>query len=598
MKLTSIVCVCRSGWAILSLGAVLLACEARVERSDSARAQAAGNSDSVARVDTAGWSPTPATAVRGVPMENIRASIDSLLKGSPPESIDADAWRHVRFLYRGNNGNPYWMTSNGLDRNRAGQLTNVVVASIEDALNATRLPLAPTIEALDIVRGRSAPGAAEMARADVLMTTLYAGIAEQLLVGHVNPRSVSQSWYIDTREERVDSAMARLLRSPRLDQALQSMRPRHEEYDALRTELSRFRRLVAEGGWKPIEKGSPLSPRDRAPAARLTALRERLRAGGLLEGEAPAAQNDSTAGRVYDETLAGAVARFQARHGIVVDSILGAETMAALNVPADYRLAQIAANLERFRWLPRTLGARYIMVNVPAFQLQAFDDGVEVLSMKVIVGAEYDGRSTPVFSDSMQTVVFRPYWNVPEEIADNEIWPKAEADRSYLQRNNYEVVSSREGPRVRQRPGDGNALGLVKFLFPNSFAIYLHDTPDHELFDEDVRGFSHGCIRVEKPDALAQYVLGWPADSVRRAMESGKDDQHVKVDPKIPVFIVYMTSYVRDGVLHFGNDLYSRDQALVDAVRPAALPDAKVIDQVRRLHDAASRWRFRWPFSA
>jgi len=582
----------------MPLCAALLACEARSNDSDASPAAAPDSVNAASRVDSSSWSPVPVAAVRGVPIATIRASIDSFIKGAPPASIDADSWRHVRVLYRRNEGNPYWMTSNGLDRNRAGQLTNVVVASVEDALNVTKLPLDATIEAVDVVRGRGAPGAAEMARADVLMTTLYAGIAEQLLVGHVDPRTVSQSWYINAQEERIDSAMTRLLRSPRLDQALSAMRPSLDDYDALRAELNRFRRLVAEGGWPRIESGRPLSPRDTAPAARLTSLRERLRAGGLLDGTERVATSDSAAGRVYDEALAGAVARFQERHGIVVDSVLGAETVAALNVPAEYRLAQIAANMERFRWMPRTLGARYIMVNVPAFRLQAFDDGAEVLSMKVIVGAEYDGRSTPVFSDSMQTVVFRPYWNVPEEIADNEIWPKAEADRSYLARNNYEVVSTREGPRVRQKPGDENALGLVKFLFPNNFAIYLHDTPQDDLFEKDVRGFSHGCIRVEKPEALAQYVLGWSADSVQRAMESGKDDNNVKVDPKIPVFIVYMTSFVRDGVLHFGNDLYSRDQELVKAVKAAAMPDAKVLDQVRRLHDSASRWRFRWPFSS
>jgi murein L,D-transpeptidase YcbB/YkuD len=261
-------------------------------------------------------------------------------------------------------------------------------------------------------------------------------------------------------------------------------------------------------------------------------------------------------------------------------------------------VAQIAANLERFRWMPRTLGTRYVLVNVPAFRLQAFDNGVEVLTMKVIVGAEYDGRSTPVFSDSMQTVVFRPYWNVTENIAEHEIWPKAEADPTFLQRNNYEVVSGEEGPRVRQRPGPGNALGLVKFLFPNNFAIYLHDTPQGELFEEDVRAFSHGCIRVEKPIELAQFALGWSADSVKRLMEGSGDDRHVEVKPKIPVYIVYLTSYVRDGELYFGNDLYSRDQALVEAVRTAALPDAKLHEQIQRLREVASRWRLRWPFAA
>jgi murein L,D-transpeptidase YcbB/YkuD len=586
MTLTS---SCRRSLALTAVFcAALLACEAGTTTSDS-------KTDS----STTQWTPVRAPVVRGVPIEDIRAAIDSLLSGPPLASIDADTWSHVRGLYRGNEGNAYWMTSNGLDRARAGQLSNVVVASVEDALNPAELPLADAVEALDIVRGRQAPSAEAMARADVLMTAMYAGIAEQLLVGHVNPRSVSQSWYIDPREERVDSAITRMLLAPRLDEALNAMRPSHEGYQALRNELERYRRLVATGGWKSVEaRGPALSPGDKAPAARLTALRERLQAAGLLDNQDRASAGDSTARGTYDAALAGAVARFQERHGIVVDSILGAETVAALNVPAEYRAAQIAGNMERYRWLPRALGTRYILVNVPAFQLQAFDNGTEALSMKVIVGAEYDGRSTPVFSDSLQTVVFRPYWNVTENIAENEIWPKAEEDPSYLARNNYEVVRDRNGQRIRQKPGPGNALGLVKFLFPNSFAIYLHDTPQGELFKEDVRAFSHGCIRVEKPAELAQYVLGWSADSVQRMMHDDKDDRHVAVREKIPVYIVYLTSYVRDGALHFGNDLYSRDQALVEAVRPAALPEESLLNLIQRLDDTASRWRFRWPFSA
>jgi murein L,D-transpeptidase YcbB/YkuD len=570
----------RSGPAIVSLCLVLLACETQSNGSD-----------------TAEWTPARLVDVRGVPIDEIHRSIDSLLSGPPLASVDADTWRHARSLYRVNDGGPYWMTPRGLDRQRAGQLTTVLATLVDDALDPTRLPLDSAAEALEVVRGR-APTAGDLARSDVLLTTVYAGIAEQLLVGHVNPRSVSQSWYIDPREERVDSAMARMLRAQRLDQAMDAMRPHQEAYDALRAQLQRYRQLVATGGWTRLADGPALSPGDSAPAARLTALRERLRVGGFLDRRTSRATGDTGRLMAYDSVLAGAVARFQARHGIVVDSAVGSETIAALNVPVEYRTAQIAANLERFRWLPRSLGTRYILVNVPAFQLQAFDNGSEVLTMKVIVGAEYDGRSTPVFSDSMQTVVFRPYWNVTENIAQNEIWPKAQSDPSYLSRNGYEVVNSPEGPRVRQRPGPGNALGLVKFLFPNNFAIYLHDTPQGELFEEDVRAFSHGCIRVEKPAELAQYVLGWPADSVRRMMDGAKDDRHVEVKPKIPVYIVYLTSYVRDGALYFGNDLYSRDQALVEAVRRAAIPDAKVLEQIRRLRDVASRWRFSNPFSA
>jgi murein L,D-transpeptidase YcbB/YkuD len=491
------------------------------------------------------------------------------------------------------------MTSAGVDRRRAGQLGDVLVASTHDALNPAELPIDAAIQSLDVVRGRRLPTAGEIARSDVLLTAVYAGLAEQLLAGHVHPRRVSQSWYIDPREERVDSALALTLRAPRLDRAMDALRPHNDAYDALRRELERYRRLVAAGGWPRVEeKGPLLAAGDSAPARRLAALRERLRAEGLLDdGERPA--NRDTAGvLIYDSVLAGAIARFQARHGIVVDSTLGAETLASLNVPAEYRLAQIAANLERLRWLPRSLGTRYVLVNVPAFRLQAFDEGGEVLNMKVIVGAEYDGRSTPVFSDSMESVVFRPYWDVPKTIAENEIWPEAEADPTYLDRNNYEVVDGEEAPRVRQRPGPGNALGLVKFLFPNSFAIYLHDTPRDDLFEKDVRAFSHGCIRVERPMELAQYALGLSADSVRRLMQEGGDDRHVRVNPKIPVYIVYFTSYVRDGELYFGNDLYSRDDALVDAVRTAAMPDAQLLEQVNRLRQAVARWRIVWPFGA
>ncbi|HSA54821.1 MAG TPA: L,D-transpeptidase family protein [Gemmatimonadaceae bacterium] len=550
------------------------------------------------------WEPPRAPAVRGVGVELIRSSIDSLLRGEPIESIDADTWRHVRGLYRGASAQAFWMTSAGVDRGRARQLGDVLVASTDDALDPSRLPLDAAIQALEDVRGRRAPTAGQIARCEVLLTAVYAGLAEQLLTGHVDPRSASQSWHIDPREERVDSALARTLRARRLDRAMDALRPHDDAYDALRVELARYRRLVAAGGWTRGEpQGPPLSPGDTAPARRLLALRERLRAEGLVDDRRRRASEDTAGVMVYDSVLAGAIARFQSLHGIAVDSTVGPETIASLDVPAEYRLAQIAANLERFRWLPQALGTRYILVNVPAFRLDAFDDGVAVLNMKVIVGAEYDGRSTPVFSDSMESVVFRPNWHVPASIAENEIWPRAEADPTFLASHNYEVVDSgevngEERPRLRQGPGPGNALGLVKFLFPNSFAIYLHDTPEGELFEKDVRAFSHGCIRVERPAELAQYVLGWSADSVRQLMEGGRDDHHVAVNPKIPVYIVYFTSYVRDGELHFSSDLYSRDEALVDAVRAAAMPDARLVERVKRLRHEASRWRFVWPFGA
>jgi len=205
--------------------------------------------------------------------------------------------------------------------------------------------------------------------------------------------------------------------------------------------------------------------------------------------------------------------------------------------------------------------------------------------MKVIVGQEYKDKATPVFADSMETVVFRPYWNVTPDIAAKEVFPKGEA---YMAREDMETYRENGQLRVRQRPGPKNALGFVKFLFPNDFNIYLHDTPNHELFKEDVRAFSHGCIRVEKPAELAQWVLGWPADKVRQEMDNPPDNKSVKVPSKIPVYITYFTTYINNGQLYFGNDLYNRDDKLVPIFMSGAMPSKEVIDAIQALRRIAS----------
>jgi murein L,D-transpeptidase YcbB/YkuD len=325
----------------------------------------------------------------------------------------------------------------------------------------------------------------------------------------------------------------------------------------------------------------------------LTAVRNRLAAEGIVlaagasqatASSTPDAATSSPA-NTYDRDLANAVAIFQARHGINVDSALGKETIESMNVPANYRLAEIAANMERFRWLPRSFGSRYIFVNVSAFKLEAYDSGQKALEMKVIVGQEYQDKATPVFADSMETVVFRPYWNVTPDIAAKEIFPKGEA---YMARENMETYRENGQLRVRQRPGPKNALGFVKFLFPNDFNIYLHDTPNHELFKEDVRAFSHGCIRVEKPAELAQWVLGWPADKVQQEMDNPPDNKSVKVPKKIPVYITYFTTYIDNGQLYFGNDLYNRDDKLVPIFMSGAMPRKEIIDAIQALRRIAA----------
>jgi murein L,D-transpeptidase YcbB/YkuD len=522
------------------------------------------------------------TRVGRVSSDSVRAAIQKRLDSARPASIPADSWRHVRGMYHVNTGRPLWLGANGLNARRVAPLVTAVAAASNDALNVAALPVSDVRRALSALKGTRRPTAGQLADADIALTALYTTYGESMLSGQISPRSVVQSWHIDPQEQKVDSILAQTLRAERLDQAVASLRPLDPGYDGLRHALARYRQLVAHGGWAQVPAGKALARGDSDSVERLKALRDRLRDEELLDSGATTPS--ATGGRAaYDVNLAAAVARFQSRHGIVVDSILGKETLASLNLPAQYRLGQIAANLERFRWLPRALGSRYILVNVPAFQLQAFDNGKPVLEMKVIVGADYAGRATPVFSDSMEYVVFRPYWSVPDSIAEKEIWTKADRSPGYLARNGYEVVRESGHEHVRQKPGDKNALGLVKFIFPNDFNIYLHDTPEDELFAKDVRAFSHGCIRLEHPAELAQVVLGWPADSVHRQMTEGKNDYRVNLPRKIPVYIVYFTAYVRDGQLYFGNDLYSRDDALVRAVDTGSLPNEELARDVQSL---------------
>jgi murein L,D-transpeptidase YcbB/YkuD len=432
-----------------------------------------------------------------------------------------------------------------------------------DAFSLDRFPLADLDRALNGVQADK-PTADQLADADVLLSAAYAALGEQLLTGQEKPSSLGQAWHINPLEERVDSALVLTLREENLAAGLERMRPEDPGYDSLRVQLGLLRGVLASGGWPTIPSGRALGRGDESP--RVATLRARLRAEGYLSDSAGQSNR-------YDKALAAAVADFQKHHNLAATGTANKETIDALNVPVEYRLAQIAANMERYRWMPRSLGARYILVNVPQFKLTAFDSGAPVLDMKVIVGKDYEDKATPVFSDSMEYVIFRPYWNVTPTIAAKEIFPKGP---EYLAANDMEVYNDHGRQAVRQRPGPKNALGFVKFMFPNDFNIYLHDTPNHELFKKDVRAFSHGCIRVEKPAELAQWVLGWPPERVDAAMH-GSNNHQVDLPSKIPVYIVYFTAFVENGRVFYGNDLYDRDSRLVQKIASSAVPSPETL---------------------
>ncbi|MGI8619050.1 MAG: L,D-transpeptidase family protein [Gemmatimonadaceae bacterium] len=536
------------------------------------------------------WAPEELTSVNGIPAAAITTAMQARLAEEAPPTIDGLQWRRTKALYRAYGSKPLWLTSKGLHETRTRALTDAILAAHSDAMRIDDYPVSRLASALAAIKGSGQPTAEQFAEADVVFSASYVALGEDLLTGQINPKTVSQSWFVDPMDENVDSALSRGLRIDALDRSLTTMRPQDADYVGLRAELDRYRKLVLAGGWPRVPLTESVKPGERISPAVAGALRARLtRQGFTIEDAAPGDTGRRPAAApaaTYDRSLAAAVAQFQARSGIVVDSVLGGETLEALNRPAQYRLMQIAANMERYRWLPRTLGARYIFVNVPAFRLEAWDGGKIALEMKVIVGQEYEDRATPVFSDSMEYVVFRPYWLVPPNIAAKEIFPKGSG---YLAANNMEVYTAQGETRVRQRPGDDNALGQIKFMFPNDFNIYLHDTPNRELFKEDVRAFSHGCIRVERPDRLANFVLDWPQDRVDEAMNSGPEDRTVKLPRKIPVYIAYITTYMRGGQLYFGNDLYSRDDRLMEAVAPAAMPTTKAVEAVQALRRIAER---------
>jgi murein L,D-transpeptidase YcbB/YkuD len=518
------------------------------------------------------WTPPKQEEYMGVRAADAQAAIKRRLAAAPPKPVSDDEWQHVQVLYANFGQSLLWLDDKGVHQPRVAALLSALANADSDAFRLDAFPLSDLSQSLSAVE-HDKPTADQLANADVLLSTAFTTLGEQLLTGQEKPESLGQAWHINPLEERVDSALALTLREDDLAAGLVRMRPEDPGYDSLRIQLGVLRQALANGGWPTIKAGRTLGRGDE-DSPRVSALRERLRAEGYLPDSAPQSGP-------YDRALAAAVSDFQTHHNLGATGTLNGATVEALNVPLTYRLAQIAANMERYRWMPRSLGTRYIMVNVPQFKLTAYDSGAKALEMKVIVGKDYEDKATPVFSDSMENVIFRPYWLVTPTIAAKEIFPRGP---EFLAANDMEVYNDHGREAVRQRPGPRNALGYVKFMFPNDFNIYLHDTPNHELFKKDVRAFSHGCIRIEKPAELAQWALGWSPERVEAAMH-GSDNHSVDLPTKIPVYIVYFTTFVDGGRIFYGGDLYDRDSRLVKKLADSAVPSPETIQAQAALRE-------------
>lgn len=487
---------------------------------------------------------------------------------SVPPFAEGISWPVLQAIYEDNDYRPIWVDGEKPSE-RARELVDAIATADAEGLRMRDYPLTALRDALLRAYEHRDTRPSEIAEVDLRLTALYLAYGADMIAGRLDPRLVDGSWYIRTRQSAADSALRTAVQADDFGDMLAQLRPEQPDYTALLGELRRYRAVAEAGGWPTIDGGA-LRPSERG--ARVTALRQRLAASGDLDSSA-------MQGDAFDDGLHEALARFRVRHNLEEATGVDAATLQALNVPVADRIRQIEVNLDRLRWLPKQFGERYVMVNIPNYELHAYDGGREVLTMRVVVGKEYE-TATPVFADTMSMVVFGPEWNVPRSIATQEIIPKARESEAYLARNNYEVLDATTGEvvdprdvdwdadtadfgyRIRQKTGAGNALGNVKFLFPNQFAIYMHDTPTQSTFNLRDRAASHGCVRLQDPVAFAEYVLGgagWDRGRIERAMETTTPVE-VAVSPAIPVYLVYLTAFERDGVVHFRDDVYGSDR--------------------------------------
>lgn len=437
------------------------------------------------------------------------------------------------------------------------------------------------------------PGSADpgrLADLELLLTDTFLIYASHLLHGRVNPQSIRAEWHVQSRKADLTEILQTAAEQKKIAEALQSLLPPHPGYFRLRQALKDYGQIAGKGGWARVPAGGSMRKGQRDE--RVKALRDRLGGpDGLLPTQEPP--------ELFDEALEEAVTAFQVRHGLDGDGIVGSATLEALNIPAEERIRQIKVNLERWRWLPQDLGARRILVNIADFTLQVMEENLPVMGMRVVVGKSY--QRTPVFSALLSAVVIRPYWNIPSSIVQKEIIPAIRKNPDYLSKNRIRVfsgwganereidpaaISWPEGKvlrfpfRMRQDAGLGNSLGHLKFAMPNPYAVYLHDTPARTLFRQSVRGFSHGCIRIENPLDLSVYLLQgdplWDKEKILAAMNGAAVDRAVRLQRPIPVHILYWTAWAEDnGAVQFRGDIYRRDGVLEKALAEPLPRDAR-----------------------
>jgi murein L,D-transpeptidase YcbB/YkuD len=497
-------------------------------------------------------------------VEELRANGVLQVRGQPVASRDL-----LPRIYENREFAPAWTTLRQID-----SLLEVLDESYREGLDpddyhaATVRSVRAAATELELL----APN--ERAELDLLLTDSVIRLGYHLRLGKVDPTALDGNWNSSGELLRGDPAetIQDAIDSPSLREFAARVIPRVFLYERFKSALAEYRAIEANGGWRLVPAGPTLAP--GATDERVRALAARL---AVTDDLPPSAAADGT---VYDEPLAAAVRRFQSRHGLAADAVVGPATLAALNVPVAARIDQLRVNLERARWVLYDPESEFLVVNIAGFQLYIVRRGEVAWRTRVQVGRPY--RQTPIFRAEMTYLVVNPTWTVPPTIYRNDILPAVRRDPGYLASRNIDAFDSRgvavdpaavdwsgrHPPyRLVQRPGPDNALGRIKFMFPNEHAVYLHDTPSRDLYERDSRAFSSGCIRVEDPFELAEQLLGARGRERLDAIAAGGRTQTVFLDKPMPVMLLYWTAEVdEDGQVSFFPDVYGRDPGVVAAL--------------------------------
>jgi len=532
--------------------------------------------------------------------DQMTAAISNRLKtGEAPKQAgnSGEALRfpaELKIFYARRGFHPAWINNEGL-LPAASSLLDVLRKASRHGLQPEDYHLAP-IKSLMPVKGifgsRNPPRFENSVDLDFLLTDAFFLYASHLATGKVNPEKINAQWFIRKRKlPDLARTLEKALQSGHPESLLENLAPSSPSYTRLMAALQKYRKIEKKGGWPVVPAGTILKEGYRSE--RVALLLERLEIPSVFPFWESNGQNEGK--YLFDESLVLAVKAFQQRHGLTVDGVVGPETLEILNISVTERIRQIEINLERLRWIPDDLGDPLVIINIPEFKLRFVKNGKELIDSRIVVG-KY-ASNTPAFDSRITHFILNPYWNVPRGIAIEEILPQIQKSQEYLIWEDMKVLSNSKGSTkivppwtinwqkmtaenfhylIRQDPGPRNPLGRIKFVFPNSFDVYLHDTPARNLFEQAERSFSHGCIRIENPIELAALLLpGNPVKSekeLQSTMEAGNRKQ-IRLPKAVGIYILYFTAWVdADGTIQFRKDIYNHDAPLLDALKETVPP--------------------------